>query len=97
MLGPLRRLFFVGLFATVLLTAACLLSSTCPCGEDFERDPFDPTAEFYVGADHNVGDHCLCRCGPDGDEERMPPSNSCDGYEAECQREDGAADVYECR
>ena len=81
----------------VTLVAACVLSTSCPCGESFERDPFDPESQFYVGSEHSVSDHCLCRCGPEGDEERMPPSNSCEGYEVECRSGDGAIAVYQCR
>lgn len=93
---PLRWSLFAALLLTLLFSVACMLSATCPCGEDFERDPFDPTAEFYVGAEHSVSAHCLCQCGGVGDEERMPPSNSCESYETECLLPDGGKSVYQC-
>lgn len=74
---------------------ACALSETCPCGQTFEEDPFDPGASFYVGPDHQESDHCFCRCG-DGPAERLPPSRTCEAYETACQRPDGAVTRFAC-
>jgi len=74
---------------------ACVMSQTCPCGEQFNRDPLDPDADFFLGANHELGDHCFCRCG-DGPEQRMPPSLTCEGYEGPCERSDGVVEQLEC-
>lgn len=79
----------------IALPIACVMSQTCPCGETFDRDPLDPEADFFVGTDHEVSDHCFCRCG-DGPEVRMPPSETCAGYEGPCERPDGAIDRLTC-
>ncbi|MDQ3370006.1 MAG: hypothetical protein M3680_31695 [Myxococcota bacterium] len=83
---------------TALLLAipiACVMSNTCPCGEEFDRDPLDPEADFFVGTNHEVTDHCFCRCG-DGPEERLPPSQTCSGYEGPCEGSDGAIELLTC-
>ncbi|MBE7447612.1 MAG: hypothetical protein HS111_01590 [Kofleriaceae bacterium] len=88
-----------GLLASVALAAlaaACLGEALCPCGEAFDRDPFDPEAELSVPVEHRPSDHCWCRCGAAGLPERMAPALDCAGFEVACERADGQADVYAC-
>jgi hypothetical protein len=75
---------------------ACAASQTCPCGEQFDRDPFDDSADFFIGADHALSDHCFCQCGDDP-EQRMPPSRTCSAYEGPCERLDRTVAQLACR
>lgn len=90
------RRVVVAALALTLGWSACALEARCPCGQSFDRDPLDPEATLSVPADHSPGDHCWCRCGEDGEPERMSPANDCRGFERECARPDGAPDVYVC-
>lgn len=87
-------LVVVALFVTPLL-AACATSRGCSCGQEYDRDPFDPQAAFYVSADHDESDHCYCRCGDDP-AQRFPPSLTCEGYEGACEDSDGTVRQLAC-
>lgn len=78
-----------------LLLAACAAARGCSCGQEYDRDPFDPEAAFYVSADHDVSDHCYCRCGSDP-VQRFPPSLTCEGFEGACESSDGMLGQLAC-
>ena len=66
----------------------------CGCGESFENDPW--TGEVnVVGATHDIGVHCVCRCGDDP-EVLEAPSRACEQYEGDCRTASGVAASYVC-
>ncbi len=75
--------------------AACMISEArCPCGEEFDQDPFG-AGSLDIGADHDESVHCFCRCG-DGPRERLAPAYRCEDYEGPCRNGAGQAGEYVC-
>ena len=83
------------LLLLVAAFAACAASQRCPCGETFDRDPFDPDSGFSIDGDHDASAHCYCRCG-DVPEERFPPSQTCSGFEGSCELPNGSLAQRTC-
>ena len=78
-----------------LLLGACAAARGCACGQEYDRDPFDPAATFYVSADHEEAAHCFCRCGDDS-AERLAPSATCEAYEGPCETSAGTIAQLAC-
>jgi len=79
------------------LIASCELSQECPCGQSYEHDVWDPYGEpLGIGREHPESLHCFCRCGEDGELERLPPSRTCDAYDGLCTNAFGETDRYRC-
>jgi hypothetical protein len=75
--------------------AACMAGgSPCPCGEAYRDDPFS-SQPLEIGVEHDATVHCYCRCGDD-EPLRMPPSETCSGYEGPCGSPDGTIARLSC-
>lgn len=77
-----------------LLPGCGFFQQPCGCGESFETDPWTGEREV-VGAVHDIGVHCVCRCGEDP-EVLEPPSAMCERYEGDCRTRAGQASSYTC-